>query len=351
MTLKTLLLGSAAAFVVVGGAHAADLSVAEPMEYVKVCEAMGTGYWYILGGDTCLKIGGKVEFDINLHDLSSTYGTHSSNYDFVTKVGLSFDASSMVEVGRLDGHVALKGTYLGNGSSTESNILLDNAWLKIGALQAGKWGSLANPDGGFADDVYKSSIADNNHMVLSWAAAGFGLALGIEDPRETWGSDLPPTWSMPLITGKVTASQAMWSGAISGGFVQLNAGTSWGVDGQITINLDSIAVGDKLRFNAAYGDNAFIGGGAYLTDPDPATNSGWSAFVSFNHMWSPTLKSGLNYSYIQRSNGGTTGWWAGADLVWTPYVGFAAKLAGQYKVDPSSSAGSWTGLISLTPSW
>jgi len=63
MKLKTLLLGSATAFAVVGGAQAADLSVAEPVEFVKVCDAFGTGYWYIPGTDTCLAIHGYVQFD------------------------------------------------------------------------------------------------------------------------------------------------------------------------------------------------------------------------------------------------------------------------------------------------
>ena len=62
MKLKTLLLSSAAAFAVVGGAQAADLSVAEPVDYVKVCDAFGAGYWYIPGTDTCLKIGGLVSW-------------------------------------------------------------------------------------------------------------------------------------------------------------------------------------------------------------------------------------------------------------------------------------------------
>jgi len=61
MKIKTLLLGSAAAVAVVGGAQAADLSVAEPVEYVKVCDYFGTGYWYIPGTDTCIKISGYVE--------------------------------------------------------------------------------------------------------------------------------------------------------------------------------------------------------------------------------------------------------------------------------------------------
>ena len=59
MTLKTLLLGSAATFVAFGGAaQAADLSVAEPVESVRVCDAFGSGYWYIPGTETCIAIHG-----------------------------------------------------------------------------------------------------------------------------------------------------------------------------------------------------------------------------------------------------------------------------------------------------
>ena len=118
MTLKTLLLGSAAAFAVVGGAQAADLSVAEPVDFVQICDYFGTTYWYIPGTDTCLKIGGNVQFDVNIHTLSSTDSTHSSNWDFVTKAGLNFTAKSMTEFGELVGYVAFLGTYNGTSNTT-----------------------------------------------------------------------------------------------------------------------------------------------------------------------------------------------------------------------------------------
>ena len=58
---KSILLGCTAAFVVVGGAHAADLPVkAKPVEYVKICSAYGAGFFYVPGTDTCIKIGGWV---------------------------------------------------------------------------------------------------------------------------------------------------------------------------------------------------------------------------------------------------------------------------------------------------
>jgi hypothetical protein len=38
---------------------------AKPVEYLKVCDVYGAGYFYIPGTDTCLKIGGYVRFDTN----------------------------------------------------------------------------------------------------------------------------------------------------------------------------------------------------------------------------------------------------------------------------------------------
>ena len=57
MNIKSLLIGSAAALVAVSGARAADAVVAEPeaVEYVRVCDAYGAGFFYIPGTETCLK--------------------------------------------------------------------------------------------------------------------------------------------------------------------------------------------------------------------------------------------------------------------------------------------------------
>ncbi len=63
MKMKVILLGSAAA-IAVTGVQAADLSMAEPVDYVRVCDAFGTGYWYIPGTDGCIKIGGEVVLNV-----------------------------------------------------------------------------------------------------------------------------------------------------------------------------------------------------------------------------------------------------------------------------------------------
>src|ERR1700749_706162 len=71
---KSLVLGSAAALVAVGGAQAADLPVkAKAVEYVRVCSLYGAGFWYIPGTDTCIKIGGYARVDTTFNG-SANYG-------------------------------------------------------------------------------------------------------------------------------------------------------------------------------------------------------------------------------------------------------------------------------------
>ena len=59
---KSILLGSAVGLVGVAGAQAADLPSRKsaPVQYVRICDAYGAGFFYIPGTDTCLKIGGLV---------------------------------------------------------------------------------------------------------------------------------------------------------------------------------------------------------------------------------------------------------------------------------------------------
>jgi Porin subfamily len=73
-TMRTLvLLSSAASLGVFADAQAADLPVkAKAVEYVRVCSLYGTGFWYIPGTDTCIKIGGYLRADVGFN----TGGSH-----------------------------------------------------------------------------------------------------------------------------------------------------------------------------------------------------------------------------------------------------------------------------------
>lgn len=76
---KSLLLGSAAGLIAVGGAQAADLPVkAKAVEYVKICSLYGAGFYYIPGTDTCIKLGGYVRADM-IAGGAGDYGFNQSS--------------------------------------------------------------------------------------------------------------------------------------------------------------------------------------------------------------------------------------------------------------------------------
>ncbi|MCP3477285.1 porin [Bradyrhizobium sp. CCGUVB1N3] len=72
--MKSLLLGSAAGLIAVGGAQAADLPVkAKAVEYVKICSLYGAGFYYMPGTDTCIKFGGYTHGTVAL-GTNNMYG-------------------------------------------------------------------------------------------------------------------------------------------------------------------------------------------------------------------------------------------------------------------------------------
>ncbi|PDT17625.1 hypothetical protein CO670_07800 [Rhizobium sp. J15] len=133
MNIKSLLLGSAAALAVVSGAQAADAIVAaepEPVEYVRVCDAYGTGYFYIPGTETCLKINGYIRFQVNVgEDVGG-----DSDWDAVTRGQVQFTAKSDTEYGPLTGVIVMQ-FNADNASDQEAH--LDSAYLDVAGFRAG----------------------------------------------------------------------------------------------------------------------------------------------------------------------------------------------------------------------
>src|SRR5207244_757546 len=77
---KSLILGSAAGLLAMGGAQAADLPVkAKAVEYVKVCSLYGAGFFYIPGTDTCLRLGAYMRIDAEFN--GSFFGGPAWNGD------------------------------------------------------------------------------------------------------------------------------------------------------------------------------------------------------------------------------------------------------------------------------
>jgi len=93
---KSLLLGSATAFVAVAGANAADLpsKKAAPVNYVKICDAYGAGFFNIPGTETCIKIGGRVRADYSYSQSKDIYSGVNADGSTTGKVKLNAAAQN-----------------------------------------------------------------------------------------------------------------------------------------------------------------------------------------------------------------------------------------------------------------
>ncbi|MCK1569021.1 porin [Bradyrhizobium sp. 173] len=107
---KSLLLGSAAGLLAVGGAQAADLPVkAKAVEYVKICSLYGAGFYYIPGTDTCIKLGGYLRAEValgtngdyaaNMTGSGAAHNRYSNYYTIRSREDLNIDTRTATEYG------------------------------------------------------------------------------------------------------------------------------------------------------------------------------------------------------------------------------------------------------------
>lgn len=203
MNIKSLLLGSAAALAVVSGAHAADAIVAaepEPAEYVKVCDAFGTGYFYIPGTETCLKIGGYVR-----ENISCDSGSTARKWNAVTKADISLSAKSETDIGNVAGFIELN-TEADN--ATSGNFSIDSAYMEFAGLKVGYYAGFF--DAGIGENSGWADKSKFNAVSYSYSGDGFGFGIGLDETTNTADG--------VGIEGQITASAGSVSAKLIGAY-------------------------------------------------------------------------------------------------------------------------------------
>ena len=162
----------------------------------------------------------------------------------------------MTDYGELAGYVGLKADYDNNvrdlGVSTTPGWPSGRSWLVISGRPSITVGT--SP----ARSIARTSAVDQ--IRLSWAMGGFGIMLGIEDPRDRWGTSALGhlQHARPGRGGYGFAGQVEWQ---VGGWLRcgstVGGGSAWGILGGIDIKLNSIAAGDVLRIQGAYGNGSY----------------------------------------------------------------------------------------------
>jgi hypothetical protein len=328
MNIKSLLLGSAAALAVVSGAQAADAIVAaepEPMEYVRVCDAFGTGYFYIPGTETCLKIGGEIRATVSANENSGFFGTSTTadDWDSAVRARLTFDAKNDSEIGTIGSFIRIQADSQGAFTSSEQSVTLNEAYITVGGFKVGRaytwadnWGLAGESDSFFGN-------TDFNTISYTYASDAFTVGLGVDDlsdiayvPAEDNTVGLEGVVSASLgmatvtvngvydfgdeegaIAGVVSADVGPGTLAIAGAWASgqsagYNFTSEWTVGAAYTFKAtDKLSITPQVVYWGDYGFNA-------------AGNDAWGADLLVQYALAAGLKASADVRYRDIENGG-----------------------------------------------
>jgi Porin subfamily len=364
---KSLLLGSAAGFVAIAGAQAADLPVkAKPVEYVKVCSVYGAGFYYIPGTDTCIKVGGYVRAEMNFNSAGShspfftgaqARNTREDTPDYITRVRgiISMDARSQTEWGTLRAYLRWGSELNSQDVSYKGQFYQDRAFIQFAGITVGKTQSFF--------DFYANAL-NYSTLVVTGSDTGHGINLFAYTAQ--FGGGFSATVSLE---DNVHRRTGLWDATTNGLTVAAIPGAAIPVYGNyagarypdIVANLRVDQPWGSAQVMAAVHDasgscyGAFCNPGGVNTDAQDATGWAVGAGVQFNLPWAQgdqfwvqgTWARGAA-SYIGYNTFGTTTTFAMYGNVGTP--GTIGSFAGGWAFDgvftggPTGIAGSPTNL-------
>ncbi|MEM1038859.1 MAG: porin [Pseudomonadota bacterium] len=183
MKLKSLLLGSAAAMIAVSGAQAADAPIAEPepVEYVRVCDMYGSGWFYIPGTETCLSIRGQARVEYDYDTREDSLDGESSEGDWGYRARVNIQARNETDLGPLNSYIRLQGA---DNDPVDANVGVDRLLISLGGLAFGYndtfWArsGVYGLNGAINDGFY---VFDQSIMLeYTYSANGFGATIGLE---------------------------------------------------------------------------------------------------------------------------------------------------------------------------
>jgi hypothetical protein len=335
----------------VSGAHAADAIVAaepEPMEYVRVCDAFGTGYFYIPGTETCLKIGGYVRFEVGFDDVDD-----GDNWNARTRALLNFETKSDTEYGALGSYIAIRswaesdyegdfdGTTVGNVENNELEI--DEAYITLGGFKVGYMYNYWDADlSGETDDIGSNRL---NAVGYNYTGDAFSAGVFVDELTKRYSESGGDHYTDNDGVG-VEAQ-------ISGAFGPVSASLLGGYD--FHVNDGSI----RAILSADVGPGTLSGAGVYSTGANAYYDvAEWTVAVQYAAKIGEKFTITPAFQYFDTidydTDGDFTGdrdmWRAGVTLDYKITEGLTSKVSLQY-TDEDDADETFSGFVRLQRSF
>ncbi len=370
MTKRLVFAAAAAGMFAVSGAQAADLPVApEPVDYVRVCDAYGSGFFYIPGTETCLRIGGGMRVEFRFRDFAddgnSNWGSRDGNATTTrARAYTRFDSRTATEYGLLRTYVDLWFTG-DSGGSTNATVTLENAFIQFGGFTFGRvahgffdfytgdaWGSML--DQGFSDHettVFAYTYGFGNGLSASLSVEDATFSRGTLANGTFTGGNLTDVYGghkMPDLVANVRIDQGWGAAQVMGAVHQVygdstvqDSAVGWALGAGVTFNLPMIAPKDSVSFQAAYaqGASAYVSSnldvdGVVKGSGSVDTATAWGVGGGFKHHWTNQLSSGFSASYASLDGFGQMydldQWAVQGNLAWQPVSGFLMGVELEY---------------------
>ena len=348
MTIRSLLLGSAAALVAVSGANAADAVMApepEAVEYVRVCDAYGAGFFYIPGTETCLQISGYVWYQIGATNDDGTAaetpdynGFASDGWNKSVRARVNFDARSETEWGTLRSYIRLQATWNGVG---DGPVSVDQAFIQLGGLRMGytesAWAETVNGISSYGSHSWNGLYYGYQQRAL--IQYNFGADTGLFGTISLEDDALDGEGYMPDVVGLLGYQQswgAVWARI---GFDEntLDGDSGWAGSIGTQINIPNLT-GSSFRLIGYYADSDnTYGAGSSFTDYATNGNSEWSVLASYYQQFTPTFGASVGAQYFSDFytagtdlSTGLDGFGAEVSLVWVPVTNFEVRTEINY---------------------
>jgi len=196
--------------------------LAEPIDYVSICEAHGKGFVSLPGTDACISIAGYSEFDAWFYDKKSVTEIGAPHYaaywGFSNEADVNFTVKSGSDVGTIETYVEFEVT----SDDTEQDghdkaVTLYSAYGTIGPFTFGYTDSIyAYPNSGYTLDgsINSDQTVDQVQWAKTWG--DWGLAFALEDPRDLYSAPSNATGAFPDLALALTAkSSKTWDTQVS----------------------------------------------------------------------------------------------------------------------------------------
>jgi len=376
MTIKSLLIGAAGALAFTGAAQAADLPAPEPVDYVRICDAYGSGFYYIPGTETCLRVFGRLRVDYRYYGAGDVFGVEDGHWRFRSRAYVRMDSRTSTEYGLLRTYADLWFTV-----DEDDHYNVDSQWahiyrafIQFGGLTAGRTASFFDPGvGSTLWAVTGPATSDTEMNVLAYTASfgnGMSASLSLEsgaNRRAGWPGTHAAYAEFPDLVANIRIDQG-WGSAMIGAIIHdAVVDTGWGINATISGRLPT---GTSAFLSAAWADGVvsavipywqygnvvgaplrdFLGGG---------TVEGWSVYGGLSHAFTPMVSAGIAASYASlewTTGGGNAREYNRLDIqgvvTWRPASGFAISAEVDYRDEErkafrTRSADGWVGVFRL----